>query len=307
MKVLNICVDDFANFSHDNAKALRSTGVMCVDLKLAAHEFGYESESEVVDHDAVLEAIPKADVIQIIHSDANALKLVKRAKKANQKLVVYHTGSRYRSRSGYYNNLFNREVDASIIALGEFANLGAKNEHYIVGAVDIKKYLKFGHEIKQPYKIAHFPSNAKVKGTEQILEMLVKVKGEFKLIHSTKIVNQKQQMKRIDACDIYIELFKPELNGKKYGSFGITALEAAAAGKIVITQNLSANVYEAAYGNCALLLAEDESNFISIIESLLEMEKEEISELQTHTYKWLKQNHSYKATGERIKKILNEL
>ena len=46
MKVVNICWDDYANFSHENANALRSVGIDCVDLKLIPHVFGYSTESQ---------------------------------------------------------------------------------------------------------------------------------------------------------------------------------------------------------------------------------------------------------------------
>lgn len=309
IKVLNITTDDFANFSHDNAKALRSVGVDCMDVKLEAHDFGYETESNIVDNVVMRELCRSADIIQIMHSDPKCLNMViGREIRKNTKIVVYHTGSRYRSRPKYYNTIFNRIVDLSFIALGEFAGLGAKNEHYIVGAIDVKKTLKFGHEIKRPYKIAHYPSNAEVKGTNKILDMIgeVNLKGA-KLFCSTEIVDHKKQQKRMNACDIYIELFKPELHGKPYGSWGITALEAAAAGKIVVTQNLNWSVYEKEYGACMLAICNNEYSFIEQIKKLIKFDSDVLSLMQTATYNWVKNNHSYEATGNKLKTILNGL
>lgn len=301
MKVLNCCTDDWANFSHDNAKALRSVGVDCGDVKVNEHEFNYDSESVTLSRKSISDMMRAADIIQIFHTDVTMLEL---AKPLNKRIVIYYCDSRYRSNPQKYNAIFNPFVETSIIALGEFAGLGAKNEHYVVGAIDVDNIPKIGPGIKEPYKIGHYPSNPRVKGTTEILQMLNKVKGKFKLHHSIVKVPHPEQQKRINDCDIYIELFKPELEGKKYGSFGMTALEAAAAGKIVITQSLSNNVYEANYGYCPLIRCHSEKSFIDTVNQLLKFGVNHIGFIQEIMAEWVRENHSYEATGKRIKEIL---
>ncbi len=307
MKILNISTDDYSNFAHENAKALRSVGVDCDDIKFIKHPFGYESESKVVDELIARIRIQNADTIQIFHSDLDILKLVRLFDDYNKKIVVYHTGSRYRSNPIKYNSAFNPIIDASFTDQCEFMNLGAKNLKYIATAIDTRQIGSFGHEVKKPVKIGHYPSNSEVKGTNEILNMLSKLDHEFILNCSTNIVNHKEQYKRMDDCDIYIELFKPELNGKPYGCFGVTAFEAAAAGKVVVTQNFNEDVYKNEYGECPFIICNSENQFLFNMNKLLSMPIAEVNDLQTKTYKWVNEKHSYKATGERLCKILQEL
>ena len=60
MKILNICQNDWANFSHDNANALRSVGIYCVDLKEQPHKFQYPEESKIANTNYILEQIKLA-------------------------------------------------------------------------------------------------------------------------------------------------------------------------------------------------------------------------------------------------------
>lgn len=298
MRILNACVQDFANFSHDNAKALRSVGIDCVDVKVNKHQFGYEVESKLMNLREIDAIIKDFDIIQIMHSD---LKILKIAKNKGKRLIVYHTGSRYRGSPSFYNKEFNPFVERSFIALCEFNGLGAKNQTYIFGAVEVPP-LKI-ESINNIYKIGHYPSNPDVKGTDAILSLLNDVKQKYELYHSKDIVRHFKQVKRYKTIDIYIELFKPLLAGKKYGSFGITALEVGALGKVVVTQNLSKELYEETYGIAPFVLCENEKDFVLNIEKLLSLQKRELKKLQIDTYNWVKNNHSYEATGNRLKKI----
>jgi glycosyltransferase involved in cell wall biosynthesis len=196
---------------------------------------------------------------------------------------------------------FNPIVHKTVIALGEFAGYGAKNETYIVGAIDTDKLISSGIKPKRPYIAGHYPSNSLVKGTETINKIAGNIKG-IKYLCSVEKVTYEEQLKRMAVCDIYIELFNPVLNGEKYGSFGISALEAAAMGKIVVTQNLSHKVYKENYGYCPLILCETENDLREKLELLGSMKPNEIKHLQDKTREWVVKNHSYKATGERILK-----
>lgn len=301
LKILNVCSDDYANFSYENCKALKSIGMNCCSVKTMAHVFNYNEESEILNTNKINDLINQYDIIQFFHSDTTFLNIAVKFKK---KIIVYHTGSNYRSRPSHFNSYFNPHVIMSFTDQCEFMSLGAKNVQYIATAIDVKSIDKFGHEIKKPFKVAHFPSNAEVKGTSKILEMLSKVKNEFILDVSTKIVSHPEQWKRMNDCDIYIELFKPELNGKPYGCYGVTAFEAAAAGKVVITQNINPHVYADAYGECPFIICNTEKEFIDNMERIVSLSPDELSELQTKTYNWVKNNHGYRATGEYILKHL---
>lgn len=292
MKVINICQSDWANFAYDNSMALRSVGIDCVAYKLSSHKFKYSNEAKKIPISDMQRLIDKADLVQIFFSEDIFIPMCK-----GKRVIVYHAGTQYRNNPDYYNEKFNHIVEKTVIALGEFAGLGAKNEVYMVGAINTNNYNHF-REPKRPYKIGHFPSNAEIKGTEKIIEMIKKLSAHGLFKWSVKPVLAKEQLKRMLDSDIYIELFKPELKGKKYGSWGITCLEAAAMGKVVVTQNLSDKVYKANYGEHPLVLCENEKDFIDKVNSLLVMDEKELRYLQEKTRSWVKLKHGYKATGE---------
>lgn len=303
MKVLNCTTEDYANFAHDNAKSLRSVGIDCKDYKTAAHKFNYPTQSTVIPNDQMVEMMRQADIIQIFHSNESMLQLLKNVDISKKKIYIYYCDSNYRSNPSYYNKLFNPIVERSFIALCEFEGKGAKNETYIVGASDTSRIYSESKNT-QPYTIGHFPSSKEVKGTDKILEMLGKVTSPFKLNFSTELTTYEKQLERMKDCDIYIELFKPELNGKQYGSWGMTTLEAAALGKVVVTQNLNNSLYQKTYGNCPLILCDNEQHFINNINKLLLLSNYELEQLQIDTYYWVENNHSYEATGKKLKQLL---
>lgn len=317
MRVLNICVDDYANFMHDNAKALRSVGINCHDYKMVKHPFGYETESEIKSEYEISLIIKQFDLIQIFHSDDRFIGFCK-----GKRTVVYHTGTKYRQNPNGYNAVFNPNVEMCFVALPEFVGLGAKNEQYIVGAVDTDKLI----QITLPYFIkrreirlnisnmkpivAHYPSNTEVKGTaviNKVIEELLEDGLEFEYLHSTNLVTYPEQLKRMAECDIYIELFAPMQGDKKYGSFGITGLEAGAMRKCVITMGNN-DVYKKAYNeDSQLFLIDGVDELKSKIKALVNNYKKHYIYFMLSNYfifEQIKKNHSYEATGNFIKNKL---
>ena len=300
MKVINCSHTDWANFGYDNAMALRSVGVDAESLCMMKHKFNYKKASTIATAETIRRKMREADVVQIIHSYEDSLNCFI-ASKAKAKLIVYYSGSNYRNNPSGFNKLFNPLADKSVIALGEFAGLGCKNEHYLVGAVDtdsiVPNYVEPNY-----YTIGHYPSSAEIKGTEEIRKMVGCLKNDTAFIFncSTKLVDYQAQLKRLSECDIYIELFNPSLNGKKYGSWGITALEAAAIGKVVVTQNLSNDVYEKNYGDCPFILVSGREDFMNKVDGLLRLPYEKLLTLQQETRQWAVEKHGYAATGKRI-------
>ena len=304
MKVVNCSRTDWAAFSYDNAMALRSVGIDAESLCMIKHQFNYEKASTPATGETIRKKMKEADVVQIIHSCAHSLNYFI-SSRSKAKLIVYHSGSIYRNNPATFNKLFNGHVHKSVIALGEFSGLGCKNEHYMVGAIDTDSIFP-NYEEPNYYTIAHYPSNAAIKGTDNIRKMIGSLKNDTAFIFncSTELVDYKAQRKRLSECDIYVELFNPSLDGKKYGSWGITALEAAAMGKVVVTQNLSNDVYTRAYGECPFILAKDEGDFMNKIDAVLKLPYVQLRILQEQTRKWVVDNHGYLATGRMIKTIL---
>jgi len=297
--ILNVSTDDYSNYSHNIARALRSIGLDCVDVTNRKHRFKYGSDSPVLELRDMIPLIRKADVIQVMHSDHRLLDMAQRYGRGE--IIVYHTGTRYRDRPEHYEALF--KGYRSVTDQTEFMSLG--NHFYLVSPVELPLApLYKGGKLK----IGHYPSEPVVKGTKEIIEMLKPFEGQFEWLHSTKLVSHKEQLKRIAECDVYIELFKPELNGKPYGCFGVTALEAAAMGKLVITNNLHREVYVNAYGNQPFATPNDPASFYSIlvntIQSAFEKHEESIKKVQELIHKAMVKNHSYQATGNRLAKFI---
>jgi glycosyltransferase involved in cell wall biosynthesis len=302
MKIVNVCKDDWTNFSFDNARSLQAVGVSCAAVKLNKHLFNYKEEAEVISTSEIAARISDADIVQLFHSDTT---FVNECKKQKKRTIVYHAGSYYRDNFTQLNSVFNSFVDKSVIALGEFAGLGAKNEVYIVGAIDTEKFSAIDIVQQRPYLFAHFPSNAKVKGTDKIVQMMTNLHAHESLSvfsYSTSQIDYQKQIDRMKHCHVYIELFNPSLNGRKYGSFGITALEAAAMGKVVVTMNLSSEIYEKNYGKCLLAISNTEKEFANTIISLQFLDIDCMTTMRHLTRQWVIKNHSYKATGEYILK-----
>lgn len=311
MRIINVCRDDFANFSYENAQALKSIGIDSESFKLVPHPFSYPNQSRIVSLDVMITAIAHADVVQVIHNDEEIFNLclqVRAARSADKPLQIipYHSCTAYRNDPDKYNRSWNPHIEMSFTNQCEFMNLGSKNLHYITTAIDPDKYNFSGWTTKDQITFGHYPSNSMVKGTNHILHMLKQVKGNADVSYSTEKVDYNAQLQRMNQCDIYIELFSPVLYGKPYGCYGVTAFEAAAMGKIVVTQNIHKEVYEKEYGKTAFFIANTEKEFVDTIEYLISLPKDKIEELQHKSNAWVRENHSYQATGERIMKIIRE-
>lgn len=308
--VLNICTEDWANFMCDHHKALKSVGVDSMMLKLVEHPWYLRDQAPVSREREIIQYAKSAKVIQIFHSDERLLNLLL-FNAIKKPIIVYHTGTHYRLNFNKLNRQFNiGPVKKNVMCLPDLCGLGLQNEVYMVGAINTDKIQPSFKPIVKPFDFAHFPSNAEVKGTHRILKALHRVKSEAMFSYSvdTSHVSIEESIDRMRECDVYIELFKPKLGGRPYGAFGITCLEAAALGKIVITQNLKNHVYTKAYGDSPLQLFNTSIELRSIIKKLANASQYEIEALQNATRQWIVDKHSYQATGKYIKNnILNGL
>jgi len=298
--VLNICTNDYANFMHDITKAMRAVQIETTEMKKHPHEFGYESETPIRSHREFITEIAKADLVQIFHSDINTYNLVKQIAPTKE-LIMYHTGTLYRQKSNYYNQQIDRKTKI-VHALGEFMTLGANNPTYLVGAIDCNKITPEDInkvETRRPI-FGHYPSNKTNKGTVLIKNLMEKHPNTDFQVSGT-LLPHPDHLNRMRKVDVVIELFSPSQLGKKYGSFGMTALEAAAMGKIVMTQNLSNPVYLDHYGSHPLQLINNPVEWRQTIERLEEMTPQERNELKQQTWKWVIEKHSHRATGQYIK------
>jgi hypothetical protein len=143
--------------------------------------------------------------------------------------------------------------------------------------------------------IGHYPSNPIHKGTETIKRLLKPYHNDFEIRIDTKIVEHSKNIKRISECDIYIEMFCLEQDGKPFGCHGVTAFDAASLGCKVITNNINQSAYTDVYGEYPFMIANSESKFLSIIELL----KKKSVNLPS-----VFDNHNIKSTGKRILELI---
>jgi len=288
--------NDYAGLGHSFGNSLRSIGIDCIDVTLSKHPFNYRTESTLVTRETFKTLSQEADHVLICHSCPTLFEL-----NQNPNFSVVHTGTRYRESPEYFNELF-QSAKTVLTDQTEFMSLGKME--YVVSGIDSNLYKP--KPIGDKLIIGHYPSNPEVKGTSQILEMLKPFVGDkrFEIRLGTNQVSHEEQIKRMQECDIYLELFKPELNGRPYGCFGVTALEASMMGKVVITQDLEEKTYESAYGQHTFINAKNEYIFRSSIDKLGMFPKNTFEGLGIGTHLNIKDRHSYESTGTRLKQLL---
>lgn len=251
-------------------------------------------------------AIRKADLVQIFHSCKTTANIVKETD-VTKPVTVWHTGSGYRSNPDgvrlFFNNL---NVKKSFTDQCEFIMIDP-TLNYVAVAVGINELPQFIENQTGPITVAHHPSKPEIKGTHDIVRMMERFSDRCDFVVDDSLVPHDKQIERMRDCDIYVELFKLELNGMPYGCFGVTAFEAAALGKIVITNNIYKEAYESVYGKCELVIANTEEGFNTYMNDLLSMTPEALYNKRLDTLKWVNRNHSYLATGNRIKNLLSDL
>lgn len=299
MRVGLLMSDDWANFGYDIFKSLESINVDVIGYKLTRHIFGYENQLPVITVPNIKETYKDCDVVIIVHSDWELTEYLD-----CKTIIPFHTGTKYRQ--GYHTINQKFTIPFTLIALPEFQYL-APNPKYLVGAVEVEKPVK---PIGDKLVVGHFPSNPSVKGTDDIIRIVsdLKKQHDFDFIYSVDRVSHEENLERMNSCDIYVELLASEQGGKPYGSYGISALEAASLGKIVVTQAITDNgLYNDTYGVNMLNTVLNEAGLRKILNGLLNYKGDFIVGQQQLTKSWVREHHSYEATGNKLKSYLNGL
>jgi len=304
MNVVLLSDMDNANLSYILTQSLISVGVEASSYKKVLHDYKYPKQSFLFKDFNMKEIIDKADIIQYMHS----LLIDVGGDHSSKKRIVFHGGSAYRNKPRFRNQIFNSIVDMSISQTGDLLNLGAKNEKWLLPPINTEElkpdYVFHGTDIPL---FAHYPSNPKKKGTKVIQDTITKIglNNHFRCV--TSRVEWKKQIQRMSECDIYIELFLPVLRKRKYGEWGMTALEAASLGKIVVTNFFSLDRYKIEYGDCPFVVCNTVDQLEKNIFELSKMSKDEILEKKMLTRKWVETYHSYRAVGKKLKSFYGEL
>lgn len=211
------------------------------------------------------------------------------------------------------NDFFNPKVTKTIIQTADLLGLGAKNEVWIMppANLDLLKADYTPCRTDGKLSIGHFPSS-NCKGSYGILESFRKLKKnnpdrlEYHIDSNT--VSWKENIERMKKCDIIIDAIAPVQGSKRYGEWGVTALEAAAMGKIVISHFGGYDKYIEEFDrDCRLFVANTLAQMEFSICSILAMTQDILREIKMQTREWVERSHSYEAVGNRMRKLVYDL
>jgi len=289
------------------AECMKSVGMKSVSLAMKPTLL--EGKSEIVTSLPQLRgAIDAADIVVLMHSHPALLKLPINFN--GKRLVAFHGGSIYRMSHEAINGLFNPMVEACLVQTGELLDHGAKNEHWILPAIDTEIEPKYSH-LEGNIIIGHYPRDqygTGLKGTPEIGRTVLRaIENGYPIEyrHETRLVSWEENIDRMRECDIYIESLSQGSTHPNKHDWSITALEAAVAGCIVVTNFTHMKRYEGEYGRCLLQVANTESQLYEVLTNLVNMSKKDLHRLQRETRNWACELHSYRAIGRRLQRVLN--
>lgn len=305
--ILFISVKDWANVGYMFAESLRTIGIDALSVSLRQTGIVYPETSLYFNslHE-IIPYIEESDIVVLMHSNPDLLTIPYDLRK--KKVAVFHGGSEYRIKPEIINALFNDLVYVSIVQTGNLLGLGAKNEKWIIPAIDIDKIPVVPKNNKKLI-VGHFPRSFLVKGTDEINKVVNKLKNkyDFEYFYSNIPVTWEESLRRMSRCDIYICAMKPELYGKHYGGgIEITDLESMALGNITITHHTTFDRFEGEFGRCPLFVANNPDQLWDRLDEALSMSRENIKIESNNIRKWVEEHASYEAVGKRLKEILYE-
>lgn len=170
--------------------------------------------------------------------------------------------------------------------------------------------------------ISHYATNHLSKGTKNILEAINRILEEFpdkfeyigikNESFKERVKNESYQtdwiknIDRMSKAHIYIETCNLEINGKKFGEWGNTCLEASATGCIVLTNSLTKKYYEKEYTkDYPLLISNSTQEIYNNLKKLAYYTPEQLKSLSLKYREWVVNNHSLDKTGKRFIKKFN--
>jgi len=293
--VILISQSDWANVGCTFAKCLNAVGVDAFSYTKHLHAFEYPNQSiKYKNIKEVEDKAKQADAIIWMHSLYTPLDIDFTGKK----LAVFNGGTQYRKNPNKTNRFFNPIVDVTFTQTAELLDKGAKNEIWLLPAVDIGS-IEPNFTIGEKLVVGHFPSirnnNLIIKGSSVINNVMKEFKDKVDYRFSSKIIPWKENLARMNSCDIYIESLKFTAD------WGVTSLEASALGNIVITDfRYGIERYKKEYGKCTLQVANTPEELSIVINRLLDIPNNYLLRLKEQTREWAINIHSLKAIGNRI-------
>jgi len=187
--------------------------------------------------------------------------------------------------------------------------LGAKNEVWIIPPVDTDQIQDAPIDLTGKIRFAHYPSKVEVKGSEAInatMATLLKdreLEDRIEYVFDPEIKPWAENIQRMSECDVYIETMQPELGGKAFGEWGLTAMEAAALARVVISNHTTKELYEDHFGVCPIFQANTPDQLSEAVIAITRTHKSALRQLHNRTLKWVKKNHSMQAVGKQLKAV----
>jgi hypothetical protein len=298
LKVLLICQRDWANHAYLMQECLRSVGVDAKAVTTHANNRNYTTQAIRCKSKVDLNKYTsETDIIIFMHSQYIGTNVDLTSKK----VIVFHTGSRARKRPGLMNKIFNPIVDMTLTA-ADLYNMGGKNEHYVpvpIDLVGLQPDYSFNKLV-----VGHFPSGT--KGESIIKKVMEKFPNiDFRL--DKNIVPWEDNIKRMSECDIIIEDLRQTQAGILTSGLGITALEAAALGKIVMTRLLYADKYEKDIGKLPIWITNDAKDLYYTMLYFERIGLEELIKQKQKHREWVERCHSFKAVGKHFLNLFTSL
>jgi len=311
MKVLVLALRDWAGVGNLLTQSLRSVGI---DARFyVENRTLYKHPGVSMSMNEAINFAKECDIIQYMHSE----KVLINADLSNKKIVVFHGGGKFRWGSKKVCKIFNNIVDCSLIQTYDLLGLGAKNEKWILPPIDTESIKPVYYTGDKKIIVGHYPSSRKTKGSDDIQKIIKKIRNkvpDFEYRYSYKRVPWKKQINRMSSVDIYIERMSLKGRGKKNkgkltrtGVWGMTALEASALGKIVVTNFIGQEQYEKEFGKCYLQVANSEKDMEKLLVKLLSKSKDELLDLKYKTRKWVEDCHSLESIGSCLRGIYETL
>ena len=312
LDVLLLCYNGWANTGWKMFKVYQSMGLKVMGFKGLPHLFFYPEQlvilPEISNTGKALTLNPLVKQAKVVHYIATTF--IDTGNDLSKKFcVVSHGGKQYRQDPEAANKLFNQFVDVSIIQTPDMLGFGAKNEKLVYFPVDTN-FIKPIYRERQDVTIGHFPSHI-FKGSSLVTDVARKVGKKHSFRYRTSDGSQLVwlgNMENLATVDIYVDQMLPTVKypgseeEKVLGTWGNASMEAAAMGKIPISSALFVDTYRKEYGcDPAVEVANDAEELYEVLERLITMPLDEFRAKQENARRWAVENHSFEATGRRLK------
>ena len=324
LDALLVAKHDWANTGFRFWRCLQKLGLNSLMVKGEPHRFAYPMQAPI--HPSLTSkpmsfspCVVMAPGLESLLESAHVIHLIASTwpfvafdwKERN--VVVQHGGTAYRLDPDTCNATMDPYASATIIQCPDLLNLGASNEHLIYYPVDVDFINPdFKRRDVKRLVVGHFPSNSEIKGSKEILEVIDQLETDhyyfdkFNYVGVTNIerkrdwVSWEDNLKRMAKCDIIIETLAPKNYDHPFGEWGNTCLEAAALGKIVITNCLNLDIYSREYGHFAPCVANTPEDLKKTLMACMDMSTHEIAVKREQTRTWAEESHSIDATAKRL-------